>query len=162
MASVALKKPDLKSPPPDKIQRVNSDIDLPQEIRLLPRNRGWETILLVDDDSVVRQLITVILVDLGYQVTTADNGVAVMDMLQDNLLGPVDLLIVDLVLPQISGGALAKTFQQYQPQAKICFISGYVDQAMADQVLRDQKGSFLKKPFTAAALARTVRSLLDG
>jgi two-component system, cell cycle sensor histidine kinase and response regulator CckA len=161
MVSDAVKKPSVKSAPLEELTRVNYQAEAAPGSRLRPKSQGWETILLVDDDSVVRQLITVILVDLGYQVTAADNGIAVMDMLQDNLLGPVDLLIVDLVLPQISGGALAKMFQQYRPEAKICFISGYVDQAMADVVLRDQQGSFLKKPFTANALARTVRDLLD-
>jgi two-component system, cell cycle sensor histidine kinase and response regulator CckA len=122
--------------------------------------RGTETILLVEDDAGVRELVRAFLTRCGYTVLEAD-GVVQAVALFDRHEADIRLLVTDVVMPQMNGRLLAERFVARQPSLRVLFVSGYTD----DQVLTTASRTatrFLQKPFTPQILARTVRQLLDG
>ena len=125
-----------------------------------PMPRGTETILLVEDDAGVRELIRAFLTRCGYTVLEA-GGVAEAEALFDEHAADIRLLVTDVVMPQMNGRILAERFLSRQPSLRVLFVSGYTD----DQVLTSASATaarFLQKPFTPQTLARTVRQLIDG
>jgi PAS domain S-box-containing protein len=122
---------------------------------------GTETILVVEDDSVVRDLIVRILRRLGYVVLEAADATAALDMLATSR-GKVDLLLTDIVMPGMSGTDLAERMLCFYPDVKILFVSGYTDAAdKCEALIRSAGARFLEKPFSEEALARQVRAVLD-
>jgi PAS domain S-box-containing protein len=120
---------------------------------------GTETLLLVEDEDHVRNLMAESLRMSGYQVLTAASGIEALELL-DRLDGEVHLLITDVVMPRMSGPQLAAQVKLAQPKAKVIFISGYPDHADRARNL-DLNGSvFLQKPFTVDSLAKKVREVL--
>jgi two-component system cell cycle sensor histidine kinase/response regulator CckA len=120
---------------------------------------GSETILLVEDETPVRELVGKVLERHGYRVigaATPDDAIALS--VQES--GPIHLLISDVVLPQISGAALAAQLHNTRPEMRMLFMSGYTDSAIVQSGVLDQDTPFLQKPFTPATLARKVREVL--
>lgn len=118
-----------------------------------------ETVLVVDDDPHVRGSIRSILLELGYRVVEA---AAPDEALRQARATPVDLLLVDVILPMMSGLVLAKAFLALRPDTRILFMSGYTDEGLLDEVRAGDPGvAFLAKPFTTTTLTKGVRSLLD-
>jgi CheY-like chemotaxis protein len=121
--------------------------------------KGSEVILLVEDEGMVRVLARRILEASGYVVHEARNGregLALCEALQ----GPIDLLVSDVVMPELGGRELAERASTLRPGIKIMFMSGHTQ----DVILKEgvQKGTpFLQKPFTPAGLAQKVRETLD-
>ena len=126
-----------------------------------PVSRQAETILLVEDEDAVRELSQLILADLGYQVLVAANGVEALALYQAPTTPKIDLLVTDVVMPQMGGRELAEKLRVLNPQLKILFISGYT--AESDWVSRalTKQTHFLPKPFTAAVLGQKVHDLLS-
>jgi nitrogen-specific signal transduction histidine kinase len=125
------------------------------------RGRG-ETILVVEDEPVLRDLAQVILQDCGYTVIQAESGVDALTVWQKHE-GRVDLLLTDMIMPDgLSGTDLAESLLGHKPGLKVLFTSGYnVDDLGADFVQKN--GShFLQKPYTRLTLAKAVRDCLDG
>lgn len=121
---------------------------------------GSETILLVEDESTVRRLGREILESCGYSVVEASNGRDAMELLDAN--GKiVDLMITDVVMPEMGGRELAETITKDRPNIKVLYTSGYTDDTRIRQGIRDESSNFLQKPFTFDALSRKVRDLLD-
>jgi signal transduction histidine kinase/CheY-like chemotaxis protein len=121
--------------------------------------RGSEVILLVEDEDMVRGLARMILETSGYVVIEASNGREGLTMCETNE-GPIDLLLSDVVMPELSGRELAELAVKLRPGMKVMFMSGYTH----DIILKEgvQKGTaFLPKPFTPAELAQKVRETLD-
>jgi two-component system, cell cycle sensor histidine kinase and response regulator CckA len=129
------------------------------DVGYLPR--GAETVLSVEDEPLVRGLTVRILQDLGYHVLEAANGHEALDIARQQL-GPIDLLLTDVVMPQMSGKVLAKQLRLIRPEVRVLFTSGYIDSTMTDAADLAASGGFLQKPFSEAALARKVRDILDG
>lgn len=121
--------------------------------------RGRETILLVDDEEPIRLATARILERLGYKVLqagTADQA------LQLATLTRADLLLVDVVLPQMSGLKLAHKISAIRPDIHILYFSAYTSEDVLDDQMEDRPGvGFIQKPFTAGDMARTIRNLLD-
>ena len=122
--------------------------------------RGTETILLVEDESVVRELARRILAEQGYTVINAINGKEAMDLCL-HYKNPIHLLLTDIVMPQMSGHALAQQLQAIYPNLKVLYMSGYAEETFhgVDAPLDPQ--TFIQKPFTPASLAQKVREMLD-
>jgi two-component system cell cycle sensor histidine kinase/response regulator CckA len=120
---------------------------------------GAETILVVEDEQMVRQLATRVLQQLGYSVLEAADGMEALRVAQRHG-GTIDLLLTDMVMPQMNGNVLAEQLRAVHPQLKVLFISGYSDGMLGQQRLVEQKDALLQKPFTPALLARTVRDVL--
>ncbi|MFN2531332.1 MAG: response regulator [Pyrinomonadaceae bacterium] len=122
--------------------------------------QGNETILLVEDEDQVRDILTEILQNQGYRVLIASNGPEALNIasVKNNA---IHLLLTDVVMPQMSGVELAGEIVLLRPNLKILYMSGYTDDAIVRHGLLDEKLSFLQKPFDAATVARKVRQVLD-
>jgi len=123
--------------------------------------RGHETVLVVEDQPSLRSMIARMLEALGYRVRVASDPAAA---LQDAASGapPIDLLLSDVVLPQMNGRQLADRLRAERPGLKVLFISGYPDDDVLRHGVEGGRMELLAKPFTADELARRVRRVLDG
>ncbi|MBS1792337.1 MAG: PAS domain-containing protein [Acidobacteria bacterium] len=121
---------------------------------------GSETILLVEDEDLVRKLSQQVLEACGYQVVEARDGFEALDYCQKNE-NQVDLLLTDVVMPLMSGRELAEKIQLIKPEIRILFTSGYTEDAIVQHGIRDLEMNFIQKPFTFDELSRKVRELLD-
>ncbi len=122
--------------------------------------RGSETILVVEDEPLVRSLTATVLQQYGYQVLIAENATEAMDIFQVHK-NSIDLLLTDVVMPGISGVEFSKEVEMQKPDIKIIFMSGYVDNKLNVTGIAESSHPFLKKPFGSEALVRLVRQALD-
>jgi CheY-like chemotaxis protein len=121
---------------------------------------GTETILLVEDEKMVRDLAYAILTGHGYTVLQAGNGAQALDIAQQRTEA-LHLLLSDVVMPKIGGIALASQLKAIHPETKILLMSGYSINIVERQAIHGANPGFINKPFTVASLSRTVRELLD-
>lgn len=121
---------------------------------------GSETVLVVEDQAEVRRLTTRVLEARGYTVLAAENG---PDALQsaDRYLKRIDLLLTDVVMPELNGRDLALRLTAQRRDLKVLFVSGYTGEAIRQHGLLELGAAFLQKPFTPDVLARKVRDVLD-
>jgi len=124
-----------------------------------PRS-GTETLLLVEDDPVVCGLARAVLVSHGYTVLEANDGAEAL-RISERHCGPIDLMVSDVVLPNLGGGRLVESLRARYPNLRVLFLSGYTDEAILHHGIHDVEGSFLQKPFQPDTLARKVREVLD-
>ena len=122
--------------------------------------RGSETILLVEDESAIRRLLTELLKYSGFTILQADNGVKALQV-ADQHAGPIHLLITDIVMPQMSGRVLAEQLIVRRPDMKVLYISGYEAHAIVHQGILDEGAPFLPKPFSNDALLNKIHKLLN-
>jgi len=123
-------------------------------------HRGHETILLVDDDDAVRDSLGHALAVLGYNVLAAEDGLEALRVAAGMPNRRIDLLLTDVVMPDMDGCTLADRLREKQPELKVLFSSGY-ERNVALRRRRQRSGdAFLPKPFSADALAQTVAALL--
>ena len=120
--------------------------------------KGSETILLVDDEEGVRKLVFAVLKSNGYDVMEAANGVSALAAYEKNG-HKVDMVLTDVVMPQMSGFELGKQLSERAPGLKILYMSGYRDNAIGSA--GDMPRAFLHKPFTPDVLLTKVREVLD-
>ena len=124
------------------------------------RSSGTETVLVVEDDDSVRAYTVDVLRELGYRVIEAHDGEAALRLL-DRQDQSVDLLLTDVVMPNVSGAELAEAARRRQPQLRVLYTSGYTRDAITRDGRLEPGVDLLAKPFTFAALAERVRDLLD-
>ncbi len=138
---------------------VRSNLD-PTTSDQAPRSshRGRETILLVEDDASVRDLVRDELKKLGYRVLESKNGLEAC-LVATQQIGNYQLLLTDVVMPGMSGTELAQHLRILKPDLRILFISGYTDDVGIGAT--DQLSDYLQKPFTPEALSQRIRHLLD-
>jgi len=122
--------------------------------------RGTETVLLAEDEPAVRAVAREALEDHGYRVIEAANGVEALSAARSHI-GPLDLLITDMVMPQMGGRELAQRLLAMRPTMRVLFMSGYTDDAHVRQGVSEATSAFLHKPFAIGAFARKVRETLD-
>ncbi len=120
-----------------------------------------ETVLLVEDESSVRDLATRILREAGYRVLIAANG-ANAQSLFDRHESLIDLVLTDVVMPGVGGPELLAHLHSCKPTLPVLYMSGYTEQSITTRVGLDRGIPFLQKPFTSAELLRGVRSALSG
>jgi two-component system cell cycle sensor histidine kinase/response regulator CckA len=125
-----------------------------------PMPRGSETILLVEDEDVVRGLARKILEHAGYRVLEASRGEEAVRLCLERA-GPIDLLLTDVVMPETSGREVADRLTELLPGLRVLFMSGYTDEAIVHHGVLDSNVEFIQKPFNPAALAMKVREVLD-
>ena len=123
-------------------------------------NGGSETVLLVEDEESVRQLVRETLESKGYEVLEADHGEAALHIVSGHS-GKIDMLITDVVMPGMSGRELSAQLCASYPHTKVLYLSGYTEDAIAHEGVLDSGTAFLQKPFTLQMLARKVREVLD-
>jgi two-component system, cell cycle sensor histidine kinase and response regulator CckA len=122
--------------------------------------RGAETILVVEDQDAVRNVVALMLENNGYSVHTAAYPADALSLIEQKEI-PVDLLLTDLVMPGIGGRELAALIQQHQPEIRILYMSGYSDQATTRNGTREHGSAYLEKPFSESQLAQAIRTTLD-
>jgi hypothetical protein len=126
-----------------------------------PTLRGTETILVVEDEDAVRELLRQILVEHGHAVLTARHGRDAL-LLAERYERPIDLLVTDVVMPEMGGGELVERLTALRPDLKVLYISGYTDNEILRRGVQGTGTSFLHKPFSSDALMRRVRDVLAG
>ncbi len=119
------------------------------------------TVLAVEDDPAVRRLLERMLTRLRCQVTVAANGIEALRLIEENGLRP-DLLITDVVMPEMSGVVLVERLRAIQPDIKILFMSGYTDTAIVHHGALDPNTPFIQKPYSFRDLTSKIESLLRG
>jgi CheY-like chemotaxis protein len=123
-------------------------------------HQGWETVLLAEDEEVVRELVFAALQQNGYQVLMAgdpEEALAICDRFQ----GRIHLLLTDVVMPGMSGRQLAELLCSRYPDLKVLYISGYAENAISHHGVLDPGTAFLHKPFSPNTLVNRVRQVLD-
>lgn len=121
---------------------------------------GTETVLLVEDERAVRDLASQVLRGHGYEVLTARHGVDAIRIAAESS-ARIDLLITDLVMPELGGQELVSFLRRDRPELPVIYMSGYTDRPMDSSGPDAVCTAFLQKPFTSAGLPASVRSLLD-
>jgi two-component system, cell cycle sensor histidine kinase and response regulator CckA len=140
--------------------RVDSvPVEVGADRHAIPQS-GHETILLVEDQPAIRESAAEYLSDNGYTVLQAQNGPEALDIAAKHT-GPIDLLLTDVVMPQMSGKELAERLAGIHPRASVVFMSGYSSNVLSNNLGDDQKYLLLRKPFRLARLGQTVRDVLD-
>lgn len=124
------------------------------------RLSGSETILAVDDDPIMLELVAGVLNPLGYKVLLANSGEQALEIAASHQ-DKIDLLLTDVLLPGIKGQELARQIVTKCPEVNVLFMSGYLCPSMAHS--HNEKGveAFLQKPFTPSAMLQKMRKLLD-
>ena len=124
------------------------------------RLSGSETILAVDDDPAMLELVGEVLTPLGYNVLFAATGEEALQVAQTGT-PKIDLLLTDVVLPGIKGQELAEKILNSNPRISVLFMSGYLCPSMAQGDSEKKVEAFVQKPFAPNALVRKMRKLLD-
>jgi two-component system cell cycle sensor histidine kinase/response regulator CckA len=123
--------------------------------------RATETILLVEDAEMVRNLAKEVLETTGYRVLDAANGKDALQICK-NLKEPIHLLLTDVVMPEMSGHELASRLVSLHPETKVLYMSGYTEDAIVHHGMLKEGINYIEKPFTPDALALKVREVLQG
>jgi two-component system cell cycle sensor histidine kinase/response regulator CckA len=131
------------------------------DVQVKPRTdlTGQGTILLVEDEDGLRSLNARGLRSRGYTVLEASNGIEALDILVEND-GSVDLVVSDVVMPEMDGPSLLKAMRGRNPDLKIIFVSGYAEDAFARSLPENQQFAFLPKPFTLSQLVAQVKETM--
>jgi CheY-like chemotaxis protein len=136
----------------DRVERHEPDL-----VEVEP-DHGPATILLVEDEDAVRSTTQRILSRRGYSVLTAVDGASAMEIVTSEI--PIDLLVTDVVMPNMNGVALAERFLQAQPRAQVIYMSGYTDDILSTSGLSGERIDFVPKPFRPEELITKVREVL--
>lgn len=136
------------------------EIDADGEI-MVTQPLGKETVMVVEDEEIVRNLATEVLETLGYSTLSAhdpDHALAISQSYE----GPIHLLLTDVALPEMDGRSLYNRLAEERPEMKVLYVSGYTEDFIVQQGVLDGGVQFLAKPFTVDALATKIKDILDG
>ena len=142
------------------LPRIDQPVSLEAEEAKRQTARGTETILLVEDDEMVRNLVRETLEREGYHLLDAADPTEAR-RIADNYKDAIHLLITDVVMPKVSGRELAEQLTKRRSDLKILYMSGYTDNAVVNGALLEKDVAFLQKPFTPATLTQKVRQVLE-
>ena len=136
--------------PPEELKKVSVE-EIP---------RGKETILVVEDDRMVRRLAVDILRRQGYRVLEATEGGEALVMCEKEK-NPIDLILTDIVMPHMSGPELIERLKQVRKDFKVLYMTGYTDETIVNHGILEAGIELIHKPFTIVKLSRKVREVLD-
>jgi PAS domain S-box-containing protein len=143
------------------LPRLDTPAPKGAESKIIERTpTGSETVLLVEDEAMLRDLLQKMLVSLGYQVTTTTSSQDALNYVS-GCRSRIDLMVTDVVMPGLAGPVLAERVALLHPETRTLFVSGYTDDAVLRHGVKTGLAAFLQKPFTLDALARKVREVLD-
>ena len=144
-----------------ELPRHQGEISERPEPRPRPLSRaGGETILIVEDEPVILQVTERVVRALGYRVLSASSPRAALALV-DSAQGPIDLLLTDVVMPEMNGRQLAERVRDKRPDIAVLFTSGYTDDVIAHHGVLERGVEFIQKPYARTALAARLRELLD-
>jgi CheY-like chemotaxis protein len=143
------------------LPRVTSPVDAStREPRTSPPPGGTETLLLVDDEPTVRHSTARLLRELGYTVLEAASGLDAISVIRV-YEGALALVITDVVMPHVAGGALAEWLREHRPEIRVMFITAHSGEIVDRETILRHNARVVTKPFTPGTLARAIRSVLD-
>jgi PAS domain S-box-containing protein len=143
------------------LPRFDEVVEAPNEtLTDVPLSREGELVLLVEDEEMVREMSRQVLEMNGYHVLEASHGKEALLVCEQHA-GRIDIMVTDVVMPQMSGRELAECLASSRPETKILFVSGYTDDAIVRHGVLDENVNFLQKPFSPDALAAKVREVLN-
>ena len=116
--------------------------------------------MVVEDEEAVLHLLKQTLQEFGYHLIMAHDGLDAIDKANE-FQGTIHLLLTDVVMPNLSGKDLSLEIKKLRPNIKICFMSGYTNNAIVHHGILDQNTNFIQKPFTPDDLLKKIRSILD-
>src|SRR5690606_14235481 len=122
--------------------------------------RSSETVLFVEDEAAVRMMGARILAEQGYRVLQAPGGAEALRLAAEHV-GPIHILVSDVVMPQMSGIELARRLTEQRPEVRVLYTSGYAEDSLAGPGVLDPRSSFLPKPYVLETLLAKVREILD-
>ena len=141
------------------LPRVDAPLAAPAAAPQPGTATGSGTVLLVEDERLVRVLARKILEQAGYEVLVAEGGPQALELARGHA-GTIDLLVTDVVMPEMSGRDLVRRLLQERPAVRVLYMSGYSDDAVAQHGVLDAGTSFIAKPFTPAKFTSKVRVVL--
>ncbi len=140
--------------------RVEKSKEKPEkEIESIPSLQGSETILIVEDDELVRDMVVSVLKEYGY-TTIETKSVAEALQTCEYHEGPIHALLTDIILPEKSGFELAEQIIQSREETKVLYMSGYTNNTLINEGIIDMEADFIQKPFTPNSLLRKIRQIL--
>ena len=122
---------------------------------------GTETLLIVENESAIRNLLQVALKRNGYTVLAAESGREALDVVR-NYTGAIHLLITDVMMPDMDGPELVRQLSTIRPDTRTLFMSGYMDDTLGERGILTTNANFIQKPFSPRTIAQRVREILDG
>ena len=122
---------------------------------------GSETILIIDDEPFILTSLREILERLGYQVLTAEGGIAGLEMFETHA-GGIDLVILDMIMPDMGGGEVFDRIRELEPRVKVLLASGYSINRLAEEIIERGCNGFIQKPFNLTKLSQQVRMVIAG
>ena len=137
-----------------------SIIPVERAVKTSVRAKGTETILVVDDEDMIWEILIDNLQDLGYTVILAENGLDAVEIYQENP-GLVDIVILDMVMPKMNGREAFAELKKIDDDVNIILSSGYMAEGEASDLLQTGAKTFLRKPYKMIDLARKIRQILD-
>jgi two-component system, cell cycle sensor histidine kinase and response regulator CckA len=140
--------------------RITEEAIVAEEVPELPMKQGTGRVLVVEDDPMVRDMTVAMLESVGYNVRSAATPMAALEYCEKNF-DPIDLLITDVVMPDLSGAELRDKIQVMKPGLKVLFISGYASDIIAHHGILDEGVNFIRKPFTMNDLAKAVQNVIQ-
>jgi CheY-like chemotaxis protein len=142
------------------LPRESAPVDL-SRISQTPveKTDNFETVLVVEDEEIVRELVCEVLEDQGYDVLCARDGMEALH-LAEGFDGAIHLLVTDVIMPQMNGHELAQKLSRLRPDMKVLYVSGYSDNDIGDHGTLDPRYELLEKPFTPQTLARKIREVI--
>ncbi len=143
------------------LERALGEAEEPEESgKITPLPAGEETVLIVEDNDLVRMTAVELLEIHGYTVLEAASGAEALRLVEEHD-GKIDLLLSDVVMPQMSGKVMADEIRRLHPYMKVLFVSGYAADDIARHGVLEAGIEFLQKPYTSEILMRRVRKMLD-
>ena len=125
----------------------------------LKKLRGSETVLVVEDEEPLRCVVVDLLTEFGYRVLAAASGQEALSLVERP--GTIDLLVTDVVMPEMTGPELAAKVLEFRPKLKVIFVSGYTDGRLAINGSLTPEAVLVHKPFSIRTLTAKIRELLD-
>jgi DNA-binding response OmpR family regulator len=120
-----------------------------------------KTILLVEDEEKLRELVENVLSSSGFNVITASNGKEGVETVKGRKLNDIDLILTDVIMPTMSGKQMVDLLKPILPNAKIVFMSGYTDDALAPHGVLEPSIVLIEKPFLVRDLVKRIREILS-
>jgi CheY-like chemotaxis protein len=139
------------------LPRVEGDPDKP--VKSAPATGGTETVLLVEDEASLRDLIGELLAENGYKVIATGDPMTALETAERHQ-GMIDLLLTDVVMPGMNGRDLARQVKERWPDIRVLYMSGYTEEAIADRGVLEAGALLISKPFTQDSLTRKLREAL--
>ena len=144
------------------LPRTEEEVEpLPQQEEVTPLPEGHETVLLVEDDPLVRGLTARVLRKQGYHLLEASNGSEALRVAEKHVREVIHLLLTDVVMPGMIGRELAERLRSVFPKIKVLYMSGYTKSAIVHHGLLEEGINFIQKPFMVETLSRKVREVID-